>query len=60
MHEWIKVNKIDPDDAGNIKCFITEGRDITERKHAEDEVRRKNEELNMVRKIHSIPQFSTM
>jgi PAS domain S-box-containing protein len=36
------------DDAGNIKCFITEGRDITERKHAEDEVRRKNEELNML------------
>jgi PAS domain S-box-containing protein len=34
------------DEEHNVKYLVSEGRDITERKHAEDEVKQKNEDLN--------------
>jgi len=39
------------DDQGNITHFISTGRDITERKHAEEKIRRQMENLSALRKI---------
>ena len=40
---------LETDEQNNVKYLVSEGRDITERKHAEDEVKQRNDDLKKVK-----------